>query len=132
MGGSEAMIVAGIGCRRDCGGAEIAGLVRRALATAAIDSEGLVLAAPVFKQGEAGLVAAAALLSVPLHWVEEAAMRAVADQCPSRSSAAARAVGHASVAEAAALAAAGRNARLRLARLAGAGATCALAEGDGA
>ncbi|WP_162915275.1 cobalamin biosynthesis protein, partial [Desertibaculum subflavum] len=114
------MIVAGIGCRRGCGGEAIATLVRRALAIATLPADGIVLAAPAFKRDERGIAAAAALLSVPLHWVEEAAMRAVADQCPSRSAAAARAVGHASVAEAAALAAAGRNARLRLARLAGA------------
>ncbi len=129
------MIVAGIGCRRHCPGEEIAALVRQCMAAAvppvAWDPTRLTLAAPAFKRAEEGIGIAARLLVVPLRWVDENEMMAVAERCVSRSAAALRAVGHASVAEAAALAGAGHNARLLVARLVSTQATCALAEGDG-
>lgn len=126
------MIVAGIGCRRECAGGEIAALVRRALAEAGLDEQALdVLAAPAFKRDELGLLDAATSLGRPLTWLDEPALKAAEPLCPTRSPAALAATGIASVAESAALAAAGPGARLILPRIAGARATCALAEGSG-
>lgn len=130
MVGREAVIVAGIGCRRDCPGEEIADLVRRALADAGLDLRTLdALAAPVFKRDETGLLQAAEMLRRPLTWLDQPALKATESLCPTRSPAALAATGIASVAESAALAAAGPGARLILPRIAGARATCALAEG---
>jgi cobalamin biosynthesis protein CbiG len=85
------------------------------------------LAAPDFKQGEHGLQETARALSVPLLLVERDALLAAQPGCPTRSDAARRAAGVASVAEGCALAAAGSGGRLILARIAGPRATCALA-----
>jgi cobalt-precorrin 5A hydrolase len=118
MGGGEAVIVAGIGCRRGCPAEDIVALVRQAGGADA-------LAAPAWKHDEAGIAEAARLLDLNLRFIDDAALAAMQDQCPTRSAAVARATGHASVAEAAALAGGGR---LVLARIAGGLATCALAE----
>lgn len=123
------MIVAGIGCRKECGADEIVALVRRAVAEARTANCRLTaLAAPGFKRGEPGLSEAAETLALPLLFVEEKRLKAVEAACPTRSAAAKAATGHASVAEAAALAAAGPGGRLVLARINSAAATCALAE----
>lgn len=119
------MIVAGIGCRPGMGGEAAAALVRRAEALTGRRAERL--AAPYFRSGEAGLHAAAALLGLPLVLLSHAALASVQARCPSRSARARDAVGLASVAEAAALAAAGAGGRLILPRIAGASVTCALA-----
>lgn len=117
------MIVAGIGCRRGCSAEAIVALVRLAQDRAGcrIDS----LAAPGFKHGEPGLREAARLLGVGLTFVGAEALEAVQPRCPTHSDAAARTVGIAAVAEGVALAASGG--ALVLARIAGGGATCALA-----
>ncbi|WP_035692806.1 cobalamin biosynthesis protein [Azospirillum halopraeferens] len=128
MGG--AVIAAGLGCRRGCPGAEIAGLVRAAFDAAGLDGAAraaAVLFAPERKRGEAGLPAAAALLALPLRFLPDAALAAVADRCVTRSPRVAAAVGLPSVAEAAALAGAGPAGRLLLPRLSTPRATCALA-----
>ncbi len=110
------MIVAGIGCRRACPAEAIVTLVRQA---GGADR----LAAPAWKREETGLVEAARRLGVELEWVEDAALAAVQALCPTRSAAVARVTGHASVAEAAALAGGGR---LVLARFGHGWATCAV------
>lgn len=117
------MIVAGIGCRRGCSADEIVAIVREAEHRAGCRVGRL--AAPAFKRHEPGLPMAARLLGVELAFVEPAVMQAMQPYCPTRSTAAERRVGVASVAEAAALAVAGG--RLLLPRIAGARATCALA-----
>ena len=111
------MIVAGIGCRRGCTAEEIVALVRAAGPADA-------LAAPAFKRDEPGLHQAALQLGVPLRFVAEDALAAVQTLCVTRSAAAERATGHASIAEAAALAGGGVLVRPRIAS---ANATCALA-----
>ncbi len=111
------MIVAGIGCRRGCPAEEIIRLVHEA---GPVDA----LAAPAWKREEAGLVTAAERLGLPLHFVDDAALAAVQERCPTRSVIAARAVGFASVAEAAALASGGELVRTRFGR---GWATCAVA-----
>ncbi len=112
------MIVAGIGCRRGCPADVIVALVRQAGGADA-------LAAPTWKRDEAGLIEAARLLELPLSFVTDAALGAVQALCPTRSAVAARVTGHASVAEAAALAGGGS---LVLARIGSGWATCALVE----
>ncbi len=125
-GGEEVRVIAGIGLRRGCPAEDIVTLVRRACAEAGRPVA--ALAAPAFKGGEAGLGAAAAQLGVALLLVDDEALAAAQAACVTRSEAALRAVGAASVAEGSALAAAGVGARLLLRRIAGARATCALAE----
>ena len=117
MVGVQAVIVAGIGCRRDCPAEAIVALVEGA-------GGADVLAAPAWKSNEPGLLAAARLLNRPLRFVDDAALSAVQGQCPTRSAAVARITGHASVAEAAALSGGGA---LLQARTANAWATCAIA-----
>ena len=62
MVGGEALIVAGIGCRKGCPAEAIVALVREAGGAEA-------LAAPWFKQNEAGLLEAASILGLPLRFV---------------------------------------------------------------
>ena len=83
------------------------------------------LAAPDWKCREPGLHDAAARLSLPIAFIDTAALIAVQRHCPTRSIVAERATGVASVAEGAALAASGG--RLLLARITHGDATCALA-----
>jgi cobalt-precorrin 5A hydrolase len=122
-------LIAGIGCRRGATSHDIITLVRRALAAASGDGVILgALATPRFKADEAGLQDAATMLGVPLTLVDEAALIAVQSRCATRSLHAEATTGIASVAEGAALAAAGDNAILLLPRIAGSGVTCALAQ----
>ena len=125
------MIVAGIGCRPGCGADEIVALVARAMAAAGRAGAPDRLAVPSFRAAEPGVLGAARRLGRPLDRLDDTALRGVADRCPTRSARALAAVGHASVAEACALAAAGPGGRLLLPRLAASAATCALAEGTG-
>jgi len=127
MVGDETLSVAGIGCRRGCGGDTIAALVRRATRAAGCDVA--ALAAPAFRGEEPGVRSAARALALPLIVVERAALAAAQPRCVTRSGRAEQAVGFASVAEAAALAAAGPDSTLVLPRISGDGITCAIARG---
>lgn len=117
------MIVAGLGFRSGCPADDIVRLVQTAQVRAGYIAGSL--AAPDWKRDEPGLHAAAARLSLPIAFVDAAALTAVQPRCPTRSIVAERATGVASVAEGAALAAFGG--RLLLARIAHGAATCALA-----
>lgn len=117
------MIVAGLGFRGGCAADDIVRLVQAAQARAGCCAG--LLAAPGWKQGEPGLHDAAACLGLPIAFIDDAALLAVQPRCPTRSAVAERETGFASVAEGTALAASGG--RLLLARIAGGGATCALA-----
>jgi len=121
--GDAVMIVAGIGCRRACPAARIVALVTRAAAAAGVRID--ALAAPIFKDDEPGLREAALALGLPLHFVAAEAMTGAQDRCVTRSEAALRATGYASVAEGAALAIAGLP--LLLPRIGEGEATCAIA-----
>lgn len=131
MGGNQAVstrgAVAGIGCRNNCPSEDILAVVRRACREAGRPAR--ALAAPAFKADEAGLHQAARLLGLPLILVEPADLAAAQARCVTASALARRVTGVASVAEGSALAAAGLGSRLILPRIAGARATCALAEG---
>jgi cobalt-precorrin 5A hydrolase len=115
--------IAGIGCRRDCPAADIVAAIRHAEALAG--TAATALAAPDFKRHEPGLLAAAAAIGLPLRFIAHADMQAVQQHCPTRSLFTQNATGLASIAEAAALAAAGGP--LILPRITHGAATCALA-----
>jgi cobalt-precorrin 5A hydrolase len=129
VGGGEAVtgrVIAGIGCRAGCPAEDIVTLVREACARAGRVASALAI--PAFKQDERGLQDAARALSVPLLLVGSDALAAAQPRCPTRSEAASRAIGVASIAEGSALATVGAGGRLILPRIASARATCALAE----
>lgn len=118
------MIVAGVGFSSAASAHEIADLVREALAR--VDARGDRLATVEARAALPAFAEAAALLGLPTQAVPPAVMRSTTGvvSCSTRAQAA-HDVG--SVAEAAALAAAGAGATLLVARIAGARVTCALA-----
>jgi cobalt-precorrin 5A hydrolase len=127
--GAAMMIVAGLGCRKDCDAGEILRLVEQALAQTAQPRSALsALAAPAFKAEAAGPREAAKALGLPLLLISDDALKAAEPRSVTPSAAALKATGHASVAESAALAAAGEGATLLLPRIKGPSATCALAK----
>jgi cobalt-precorrin 5A hydrolase len=128
MGVGEAMIVAGIGCRKGASAAAISAVIADALARAGLGTLDLV-AAPESKGGEHGIAAAAAALGVPLVLVAKADLEAAGARTQTRSERVLALIGVSSVAEAAALAAGGPAARLILPRITVGVATCALAVG---
>ena len=123
------MIAAGIGCRSGCASDAIVVLVREA--ERQTGCRAATLAIPHFKSGEPGMAEAAMRLGARLVVVDAPALAAVQALCATHSNKVMQHTGLSSVAEAAALAAAGPGATLRLPRIAGAGATCAIAEGPG-
>jgi cobalt-precorrin 5A hydrolase len=133
MGVDQAMIVAGIGCRRGATAHEVkaaidAALARHALAPAALAA----LATSAAKGGELGIAEAASALGLPLMLVPQAELEAAGARTATRSDRVRKLTGVPSLAEAAALAAGGPAARLIAPRTAVGPATCALAtRGDG-
>ncbi|MGJ5208231.1 cobalamin biosynthesis protein [Bradyrhizobium sp. HKCCYLR20261] len=126
------MIALGIGCRRDISADAIEAVVVQALTVARLSTaEITVIATAADKQDEPGIIETAKRLQRPLLGIAADELSAVADLTVTRSDRVQRLKGVPSVAETAALAAAGRNARLILPRLAHASATCAIAEGEG-
>ena len=124
------MIAAGLGFRDGAEPADFIAAVEAALDAARLPHSALSrLAAPETKAAHAGLTEAAERLALPLTAVPLASMHASAPGCATRSVRALALFGVPSVAEACALAAAGRDARLVQPRLALGPATCALAEG---
>jgi cobalt-precorrin 5A hydrolase len=123
----EAVIVAGIGCRKGATADEIAAAIAAALARAGLDAVDLI-ATPAIKGGEPGIAAAAAKLGIPLVLVPPAELEAASPRTVTRSERVVQLMGVPSVAETAALAAAGPTARLITPRTVTGPATCALAE----
>jgi cobalt-precorrin 5A hydrolase len=120
-------IVAGVGFRSACAAEEIVALVRRALAAAGRSPQALAaLAVPADRAQAPPLREAAARLGVTVLPVEPASLAAADAHVATHSVHAQAAYGVGSVAEAAALAAAGGT-HLVLPRLASPAATCALA-----
>ena len=119
-------IAVGLGCRRGVSSAVIASLVREALAS--VEQQG---AAALFtaegKRAEAGLAQAAQALAMPLHFLPQEALEAVAHLAQTRSPRVEALFGVPSVAETAALAGAGAGAVLILPRMARDNVTCAIA-----
>jgi cobalt-precorrin 5A hydrolase len=122
------MIVAGIGCRRGAPAPDIEAAIRAALQRAGITWEALdVIATTAAKKREAGIAATAAKLGVAVVLVSDAELQAAGDRTATRSERVLALTGVPSVAEAAALAAAGPSAQLISPRLVIGAATCALA-----
>jgi cobalt-precorrin 5A hydrolase len=126
------MIVAGLGFRRGVKPAEVERALDRALRILGPVS-GLLdcLAVPVRKAGEAAPSVVARTRGLQLVVIPQEALEAAAAQTVSRSVHALRTMNVPSVAEAAALAGAGRGARLLVPKVVEGSVTCALAEGDG-
>ena len=126
------MIVAGVGCRRGAAARDIEAAVRAALAQASVTLDSLgCIATTAAKEDEAGIRAAAAKLGVSVVLLSRAEMEAAAPRAATRSERVLALTGVPSVAETAALAAAGPAARLISPRLVLGAATCALAASDG-
>lgn len=126
------MIVAGVGCRRGTSAAEVERVVLKALnafnvAPARLDA----IATETGKTAEPGIAEAARRLSVDLIACETSELERAADVVLTPSTLVLETKGVPSIAEASAIVAAGRNARLLGARVATAGATCAIAFGEG-
>jgi cobalamin biosynthesis protein CbiG len=129
MGVAQAMIVAGVGCRRGAASEDVLATIAEALAAAGrTGTSPARLATNAAKSAEPGLRAAAVALGATLAVPLEAALQAAAPHCLTHSGASLAATGLPSLAEAAALAAAGPGARLLGPRLTARGVTCALAE----
>jgi cobalt-precorrin 5A hydrolase len=130
----QAMIVAGIGCRKGAQAADIEAAIATAFARAGLAATELCLiATTAAKGGEPGIAAAASAIGVPLVLIPQDALTAAGVRAATRSERVIALAGVPSVAEAAALAAAGPAARLIAPRIAVGPATCALADsGDAA
>jgi cobalt-precorrin 5A hydrolase len=127
----ETLIAAGIGCRKAISAAQVEAALQMALRRNALaDSRLGLIAAPAVKGTEAGLRAAAAARGVLLQLIPQPLLEAANPRTLTRSARSMAAMNVHSVAEAAALAAAGPHARLLGPRVAVGPVTCALAEGD--
>jgi cobalt-precorrin 5A hydrolase len=127
------MIVAGVGCRRGAPAPDIEAAIRTALQSAGIAADALdAIATAQAKGAEAGIAAAAEKLGVRVLLVPEAELKAASARTTTRSERVLALTGVPSVAEAAALAAAGPSARLVSPRLVIGAATCALAATEAA
>jgi cobalt-precorrin 5A hydrolase len=128
MGLDKTMIVAGVGCRRGAPAPDIEAAIRAALERDGVDAHALdCIATMAAKEHEAGIAAAAAKLGVTVVFVPDTEFQAAGERTESRSERVLALTGGPSVAEAAALAAAGPAARLLGPRLVVRTATCALA-----
>lgn len=122
------MIVAGIGFRRSVAAEDIVALVEQALERAALAGDALVKLATIEVLADLpAFTEAARRLAVPAMSVDQQALSAAAPRIRTQSVRSIAAHGVGSVAEAAALAAAGPRAELLLDRIASRFATCALA-----
>jgi cobalt-precorrin 5A hydrolase len=125
---AKTMIVAGIGCRRGAAAADVEAAIRAALARAGLAPAALDAIATIFgKNEEAGIAAAAKTLGVPVVALGQGELKAASERAATRSARVLALTGVPSVAETAALAAAGADARLIATRLVVGGAACALA-----
>jgi cobalt-precorrin 5A hydrolase len=128
MGLDKTMIVAGVGCNRGAPAPDVEAAIRATLERAGVASDALdAIATIAAKKDEAGIEAAAARLGVAIVFVSETELKAAGDRAETHSERVLALTGVPSVAEAAALAAAGPSARLISPRLVFGSATCALA-----
>jgi cobalt-precorrin 5A hydrolase len=122
------MIVAGVGCRRGAPAPDIEAAIRAALERAGVALRTLdCIATIAAKETEAGIATAAAKLGVTVVLVPDAELKVAGERTETRSERILALTGVPSVAEAAALAAAGPAARLISPRLVIGAATCAVA-----
>ena len=122
------MIVAGVGCKRGTPAPDIEAAIRAALARANLEIAVLdAVATTTAKAAEPGIGGAAARLGVSIVLVSDADLKAAGARTETRSARVLALTGAPSLAEAAALAAAGSSAHLIGPRLVLGTATCALA-----
>lgn len=122
------MIVAGIGCRRGAAAGDVEAALHAALAHAGLAAAALdAIATIAGKNREPGIMSVAEKFGVRLVSLPEAELKAVSDRAATASPRVMTLIGVPSVAETAALAAAGPDARLVATRRVVGGATCALA-----
>ena len=123
------MIVAGVGCRKGTAAAEIGAAIAAALERCGLAAGALTLIATSSAKGtEPGIQGAASALGLPMVLVEQRALEDAGERTATKSQRVLLRTGVPSLAEAAALAAAGPAARLIAPRVAVGGATCALAQ----
>lgn len=127
MGLGQAVIAVGVGFRKGCTAETLVELVRRALAEAAVEPASIGALATVAEKDRPPLRDAAARLGFDVVLCSKDAMALAGDRITIVSERAVACLGVPSVAEAAALAAAGSGARLLLPRISVRDATCAIA-----
>jgi cobalt-precorrin 5A hydrolase len=128
MAVGQGMIVAGVGCRTGTATADVQSAITAALAHCGLPADALgAVATSVAKSAEAGIAAAALNLGVPLLPVAQCDLEQAADRTITKSERVLALMGLPSLAEAAALAAAGPTARLVVSRIVVGSVTCALA-----
>lgn len=120
----------GVGCKKNCPGEAIEALVRRAILRAGCEEAPAALFTHAAKNGEPGLFIAAARLGLPLVFLPPQLLQEASPRAQTRSVKVEALFGLPSLAETAALAGAGAGARLVLARISEAGASCAIASND--
>jgi cobalt-precorrin 5A hydrolase len=124
----QAMIAAGIGCKRGAPACDIEGAIRAALLRTDMTVDALNAIATIeAKSAEAGIRAAARALGIAVVIVPERELLAAGARVETQSERVLALAGVGSVAEAAALAAAGPSATLIATRIIVGAATCALA-----
>jgi cobalt-precorrin 5A hydrolase len=125
----ETVIVAGVGCRRGAAAADIKAAITTALARCGLAAGALgLIATSISKGAEESIAAAACALGVPIALVPQRDLENAGHRTVTKSARVLLRTGVPSLAEAAALAAAGPAARLLAPRVAVGPATCALAE----
>lgn len=123
------MMVAGIGCRKGVGERQVMEALASALSAHGLGLPALnAIATAEAKRTEPAIGDAARRLGLPLHIVRDDALQAVADGCLTASEHSRAISGLPSLSEAAALAAAGANAKLLGPRTVHGDVTCALAQ----
>lgn len=131
MGLGQAVIVAGIGCRRGATAAQVEAAINTALERAGRPLARLTLVATAAsKRYEEGIAAAAAARGVKLALIDQADLEIASARGATWSSRVLALAGLPSVAEAAALAACGLHSRLILPRIVVGPVTCALASAE--
>jgi cobalt-precorrin 5A hydrolase len=125
----QAMIVAGIGCRKGVRTDQVMSAIETALEAYGLAATSLsALATAGRKQAEDAIFATGKMLNLPVLLVDDAALRAVSLRALTNSGFSLAATGSPSVSETAALAAAGQFARLLGPRTVLGPVTCAIAE----
>ena len=125
------MIFAGIGCRKGAGGAAVEAAIVAALCACGVGVDKLTAVATSSSKGdEDGIKAAAAALGVPFITMAQSELEAAGGRIVTKSQRVLALTGVGSVAEAAALAAAGSGARLLAQRVVVGTVTCALAQSE--
>jgi len=125
------MIVAGLGSRKAISAEQVHAAIDAALVHSHLSAQQLdLIAVPALKGADAGIQAAAAARGLVLLLITQDSLEAANPRTVTRSTHSMAAMNVHSVAEAAALAGAGPNARLLAPRISVGPVTCALAEGD--